>query len=298
MIYNETDRRHDFVLLFDVKDGNPNGDPDAGNLPRVDPETMQGLVSDVCLKRKVRNWVALTQEEEKIYVEEQGVLYNQQELAYEDLDLDENANDRSSIEKARQWMCKNFYDVRTFGAVMSTSKFNCGQVQGPMQMTFARSVDPIVPMDLSITRVAVTKPEDARKETSDSEGDDSDKITEMGRKSIVPYGLYVGYGFYNPFHAERTNINENDLSIFWDALMKMWDIDRSSSKGMMACRGLYVFSHYDKTGNAPAHKLTDMVEISKKANTEVPRDFNDYKISISSDFENYTDEVELSVLLD
>lgn len=297
MIYNKTDRRHDFVLLFDVKDGNPNGDPDAGNLPRVDPETMQGLVSDVCLKRKVRNWVALTQDE-KIYVEEEGVLYNQQQLAYDDLGFKEDANDRSSIEKARIWMCKNFYDIRTFGAVMSTSKFNCGQVQGPMQMTFARSIDPIVPMDLSITRVAVTKPEDARKETSDSEGDDSDKITEMGRKSIVPYGLYIGYGFYNPFHAERTDVNEHDLSIFWEALMKMWDIDRSSSKGMMSCRGLYVFSHSDKTGNAPAHKLVDLININKKEDINVPRNFNDYNVEISSKFDKYSDEVELSVLLD
>ncbi len=297
MIYNNTDKRHDFVLLFDVKDGNPNGDPDAGNLPRVDPETMQGLVSDVCLKRKVRNWTALTQDE-KIYVEEKGVLYNQQQLAYDDLELKEDANDRSSIEKARLWMCKNFYDIRMFGAVMNTDKFKCGQVQGPMQMTFARSIDPIVPMDLSITRVAVTKPGDARKETSDSEGKDSNKVTEMGRKSIVPYGLYIGYGFYNPYHAGNTNVNENDLSIFWKALMKMWDIDRSASKGLMACRGLYVFSHSDKAGNAPAHKLVDMIKVNKKENVKVPRDFNDYEVEVSPEFDKYSDKVKLSILLD
>jgi len=296
MIYNKTDKRHEFVLLFDVKDGNPNGDPDAGNLPRVDPETMQGLVSDVCLKRKIRNWVALTQDE-KIYIENEGILYNQQELAYKDLNLDKNAKDRNSIEKARDWMCVNFYDIRLFGAVMNTDIFKCGQVQGPMQMTFARSIDPIIPMDLSITRVAVTKPEDARKETSDSEGEDSNKVTEMGRKSIVPYGLYMGYGFYNPFHAERTHVSENDLAIFWEALMKMWDIDRSASKGLMACRGLYVFSHADKTGNAPAHKLLDLIKIEKREDVEVPRSFNDYKVEISSEFDRYSDQVELSVLL-
>lgn len=298
MICNKTDKRHDFVLLFDVKDGNPNGDPDAGNLPRIDPETMQGLVSDVCLKRKVRNWVALTQKE-KIYVEEKGILYNQQQLAYDDLDLDEKAKDRDSIEKARDWMCKNFYDIRTFGAVMSTSKFNCGQVQGPMQLTFARSVDPIVPMDLSITRVAVTKPEDARKKTSDSEGESSDKVTEMGRKTIVPYGLYVGYGFYNPFHAVRTHVSEEDLEIFWKALKKMWDIDRSSSKGMMACRGLYVFTHEDKTGNAPAHKLIEMIKINKRNEVDIPRSFDDYNVEIIPEFkEKYSNKVNLSILHD
>lgn len=297
MIYNNTDKRHDFVFLFDVKDGNPNGDPDAGNLPRIDPETMQGLVSDVCLKRKVRNWVALTQDE-KIYVENQGVLYNQQEKAYKDLDFKEGAKDRSSIKQAKDWMCKNFYDIRTFGAVMNTEKFNCGQVQGPMQLTFARSVDPIIPMDLSITRVAVTKPGDARKETSDSEGEDSNKVTEMGRKSIVPYGLYVGHGFFNPYQADNTGMEDDDLEIFWEALMKMWDIDRSASKGLMACRGLYVFTHEDKTGNAPAHKLIDMIDVNKKEEIDVPRDFEDYNVSINSEFNEKYDGITLSVLLD
>ncbi|CCU78374.1 CRISPR-associated protein, Csd2 family [Halanaerobium saccharolyticum subsp. saccharolyticum DSM 6643] len=294
MIYNNPEKRHDFILIFDVKDGNPNGDPDAGNLPRVDPETMHGLVSDVSLKRKVRNWVALTQDE-NIYVENEGVLYNQQEMAYQDLELDEKANDRDSIDDARDWMCKNFYDVRTFGAVMSTSKFNCGQVQGPFQLTFARSVDPIVPMDLSITRVAVTKPEDARKQSSDDEGASSNKITEMGRKTMIPYGLYVAHGFYNPYFADNTGVKESDLEIFWESLVKMWDLDRSASRGMMACRGLYVFTHEDKTGNAPANKLFDLIDVSKKDNVETPRKFSDYQVFIENDL---PDKITLSKILD
>ncbi|MFW6029038.1 MAG: type I-C CRISPR-associated protein Cas7/Csd2 [Halanaerobiales bacterium] len=296
MIYTNPEKRHDFVLIFDVKDGNPNGDPDAGNLPRVDPETMQGLVSDVCLKRKVRNWVALTQNE-KIYVENEGVLYDQQEMAYSDLKLDDNANDRDSIENARQWMCNNFYDVRAFGAVMSTKKYNCGQVQGPLQMTFSRSIDPIIPMDLSITRVAVTKPGDARKQSQDDEGESSNKIGEMGRKSIVPYGLYIGYGFYNPYFADNTGIKEEDLNIFWEALTKMWDLDRSASRGMMACRGLYVFTHEDKTGNAPANKLFEMISVRKKEGIQVPRSFNDYNVSINEDYKDIPN-ISLSKILD
>lgn len=296
MIYVDPEKRHDFVLLFDVKDGNPNGDPDAGNLPRIDPETMQGLVSDVCLKRKVRNWIALTQDE-KIYIEHQGILYNNQELAYKSIGKEEDDNSRETIEKARQWMCQNFYDVRTFGAVMSTSKFNCGQVQGPMQLTFARSVDPVIPMDLSITRVAVTKPEDARRATQEEQSENnSNKVTEMGRKSLIPYGLYVGYGFYNPFFAEETGMDENDLKLFWEALEKMWDIDRSASKGVMACRGLYVFSHQNKTGNAPAHKLLNLIQVNKKANIETPRSFADYEVVIKD--EDLPEGVELNVLVD
>jgi len=226
------------------------------------------------------------------------ILYNQQEKSYKDLEFKETANDRDSIQKARDWMCKNFYDIRTFGAVMNTSKFNCGQVQGPMQLTFARSVDPIIPMDLSITRVAVTKPEDARKVTKDSEGESSDKVTEMGRKSIVPYGLYIGYGFFNPYQADDTGMRDNDLKIFWEALMKMWDVDRSASKGLMACRGIYIFTHKDKTGNAPAHKLIEMVEVKKKKDVKIPRDFKGYKVKINPDFNEKFDDITLSVLLD
>ncbi|MCK8824000.1 type I-C CRISPR-associated protein Cas7/Csd2 [Fuchsiella alkaliacetigena] len=276
-----------------MTDGNPNGDPDAGNLPRIDPETMQGLVSDVCIKRKVRNWVSMTSEQ-KIYVEEQGILYNKQQKAFEALEIDEDNNDRESIEKARQWMCKNYYDVRMFGAVMSTSKFNSGQVRGPMQVTFSRSVDPVVPMDLSITRVAVTKPEDARQQTSEEEGESSDKVTEMGRKSIIPYGLYIGHGFFNPFFAEDTGVEQKDLELFWEAIEKMWDIDRSASKGFMACRGLYVFSHDKKTGNAPAHKLVDLINVSKKDNVQAPRSFNDYEVEVEES--KIPEGVELNIL--
>ena len=286
MSHLDTEKRHDFFYLFDVKDGNPNGDPDAGNLPRIDPETMQGLVSDVCLKRKVRNWISMTQEEEKIYVEEQGILYNQQEKAYQALDLERDVNDRSSHEKARQWMCKNFYDVRMFGAVMSTSEFNCGQVQGPLQLTFARSIDPVVPQDLTITRVAVTKPEDARSQTQEEIAEDesgSNKMTEMGRKQLIPYGLFAAKGFYNPYLAEDTGVDKKDLELFWESLKTMWDFDRSSSKGMMACRGLYIFSHEKKAGNAPAHKLFDNFNIEKKENVEVPRSINDYDIELEED---------------
>jgi len=299
MSYLNPNKRHDFVYIFDVKDGNPNGDPDAGNLPRVDPETMEGLVSDVCLKRKIRNWVAMTQEDKNIYVEEQGILYNQQEEAYEDLDLDKDANDRTSHEKARQWMCQNFFDVRTFGAVMSTSEFNCGQVRGPVQLTFGRSVDPIVPMDMSITRVAVTKPEDARSQTQEDvpeEGSGSNKMTEMGRKQLVPYGLYVAQGFFNPFLADDTGMTREDLEIFWEALQKMWDFDRSASKGLMACRGLHVFSHEKKTGNAPAHKLFDKVIIEKEEGISTPRSVDDYKIEI--DKKSLPERVELHSLSD
>ncbi len=297
MSHLDTDKRHDFFYLFDVKDGNPNGDPDAGNLPRIDPETMQGLVSDVCLKRKVRNWISLTQEDEKIYVEEQGILYNQQEKAYQALDFESDANDRSSHEKAREWMCENFYDVRMFGAVMSTSEFNCGQVQGPLQLTFARSIDAVVPQDLTITRVAVTKPEDARSQTQEdiAEGESgSNKMTEMGRKQLIPYGLYACKGFYNPYLAEDTGVKSEDLKLFWESLQTMWDFDRSSSKGMMACRGLYIFSHEKKTGNAPAHKLFNKINIKKKDNVEVPRSINDYDIELKED--EITDGIKLTKL--
>ncbi len=296
MIYHDCERRHDFLYIFDVKDGNPNGDPDAGNLPRVDPETMEGLVSDVCLKRKIRNWVAVTQEE-NIYVEEKGILYNQQEKAYSALELNKDANDRTSHEKARQWMCQNFYDIRAFGAVMSTSEFNCGQVRGPMQLTFARSADPVVPLDLSITRVAVTKPGDARSQSESDleEGESgSNKMTEMGRKQLIPYGLYVGQGFFNPYLAEDTGMDGSDLEIFWEALKNMWEFDRSSSKGLMACRGLYVFSHEKKTGNAPAHKLFDTIKIEKKENVTAPRSVNDYRIEVD---EEIPGQVELNKLV-
>jgi len=285
-IQNDPRRRHDFVLLFDVQDGNPNGDPDAGNLPRVDPETMQGLVSDVCLKRKIRNFVDTARGEDlryKIYVEHRGILNRQHERAYEaeGLETTGTKQDRESIDTARRWMCENFFDVRTFGAVMTTG-VNCGQVRGPVQLTFSRSIDPIIPMDVSITRVAVTREEDAVRfvETGEGEGETRGKETEMGRKALVPYGLYLGHGFVNPTLAEDTGFDEKDLELLWDALRRMWDLDRSASRGMMACRGLYVFSHEDPLGNAPAHELFDLVTVGKRDKQRVPRSFEAYRVSI------------------
>jgi CRISPR-associated protein Csd2 len=281
-------RRHDFVLLFDVSDGNPNGDPDAGNLPRVDPETMQGLVTDVSLKRKVRDYVDMLRGDQgrfQIYVQNKGIALNTQHgRAYTELKLKSTGakQKREDVEMARDWMCASFYDIRTFGAVMTTG-VNCGQVRGPVQLTFARSIDAIIPLDLSITRVAVTKEEDAKvvvTEQADGSTKSSGKTTEMGRKALVPYGLYVAHGFFNPHFAERTGIDAEDLGIFWQALQGMWDLDRSSARGLMSCRGLLVFSHESKLGNAPAQDLFDRVSVTRNAGVEAPRKFVDYTVSI------------------
>jgi len=284
-IYTDTNRRHDFVLLFEVTDGNPNGDPDAGNLPRVDPETMQGLVTDVSLKRKVRDWVDMAQGEKdtfKIYVQKDSEALNtRHERAYSALGMKSTGSKQAKddVNKARTWMCQNFYDIRMFGAVMTTG-VNCGQVRGPLQLTFARSLDRIVPLDLSITRVAVTKPEDAKVAVAD-DGGTSGKQTEMGRKALVPYGLYKGYGFFNPHFAKTTGANEKDLALFWQALQQMWDTDRSSSRGMMSIRGLYIFSHESNLGNAPAQMLFDQITAQKKPGIEAPRRFSDYTVTIN-----------------
>ncbi|MEA3403660.1 MAG: type I-C CRISPR-associated protein Cas7/Csd2 [Armatimonadota bacterium] len=266
------DVRHDFVLLFDVTDGNPNGDPDAGNLPRVDPETMQGLVTDVCLKRKVRDYVAAQHAEEAgydIFVKHHGVLYNEQEKAYEALDIEDSSDD-SRAQEARKWMCANFYDVRAFGAVMSTTEFNCGQVRGPLQFTLGRSIDPVVPQDLSITRVAVTRTGE-------------EKETEMGRKALIPYGLYRAQGFFNPHLAEDTGFSADDLEVFWEALPRMWELDRSAARGLMACRGLFVFTHSSPLGDAPAHRLFDLIEVRRRNAVTAPRSFSDYQVTVDED---------------
>lgn len=271
-LWTNPDVRHDFVLLFDVTDGNPNGDPDAGNLPRVDPETMQGLVTDVCLKRKVRDYVAQQKagaERYGIYVQHHGILYEQQKLAYDALGITDSKDD-SRARQARDWMCQNFFDVRAFGAVMSTTEFNCGQVRGPLQLTFARSLDPIVPMDVSITRVAVTRTGE-------------DKETEMGRKAILPYGLYRGHGFFNPALAQQTYFNGEDLALFWEALRAMWDLDHSAARGLMACQGLIIFSHGSALGNAPAHKLFERVKVTRRKGVTVPRQFSDYELVIDEE---------------
>ena len=265
-IHLDVNRRHDFVLLFDVADGNPNGDPDAGNQPRIDPETMQGLVTDVAIKRKVRDYVDIAYGDGrfKIYVQHGQFLVNRRARVFE-----EHANGAAnpSPSDAQGWMCAEFFDVRMFGAVMSMKEHNAGQVRGPMQLTFARSIDAIVPLDSSIVGPAQNE-RDVNRE--DAEGQVANYGT-MGRKSTVPYGLYRAHGFFNPHFAARTGANEEDLGLFWQALQMMWDVDRSSARGMMACRGLYVFSHESKLGNAPAAGLLDRVIVRRGEGVEAAR---------------------------
>ncbi len=281
--YTDPARRHDFVLLFDVTDGNPNGDPDAGNLPRVDPETMQGLVTDVCLKRKVRDYVDVkcgTEEHYKIYVQNKGIALNVlHRRAYDALKIKSTGSKqkREDVEKTREWMCRNFYDIRVFGAVMTT-EVNCGQVRGPVQLTFARSLDPVVPLDLSITRIAITRERDAA--VVEGEEEVGGKVTEMGRKALLAYGLYRAHGFFSPHFAANTGFDRSDLALFFEALQNMWDLDRSASRGMLACRGLYVFSHENKLGDAPAHQLFERIVVSKKDVVTAPRSFGDYTVTV------------------
>ncbi|MFZ6750512.1 type I-C CRISPR-associated protein Cas7/Csd2 [Undibacterium sp. Ren11W] len=273
--------RYDFVLLFDVKDGNPNGDPDAGNLPRLDAETGHGLVTDVCLKRKVRNFVGMAKGEQppfEIYVKEKAVLNNQHKRAYvginrEDLLAgdDKKRKGGDAVDEARSWMCRNFFDVRTFGAVMSTG-INCGQVRGPVQLTFARSIDPVIAQEHSITRMAVATEAEAEKQGGDNR--------TMGRKHTVPYGLYMAHGFVSSFLAKQTGFSEDDLELFWQALIQMFEHDRSAARGEMCTRGLYVFKHDSELGNAPAHKLFERIQVARKEGVEVPRGFADYEVQI------------------
>lgn len=283
--------RHDFVLLFDVTNGNPNGDPDAGNLPRVDPETGLGVVTDVALKRKVRNYVDALKGDEgryKIYVQQGAILNNQHRRAYEDLGKDPKKATQADIGAAKRWMCDNFFDIRTFGAVMST-EVNAGQVRGPVQLTFGRSIDPILGLDAAITRVALTKPDP--KQAAD---DETARSGTMGRKAYIPYGLYIAHGFFVPSFAENTGFNNEDLEILWQALINMWDLDRSASRGLTACRGLYVFSHNSKLGNAPAHKLLERVEVDHKEGVGAARAFANYTVTVNQD--NLPDGIQLHVL--
>jgi CRISPR-associated protein Csd2 len=298
--YLDPTRRHDAVLLFDVMDGNPNGDPDAGNLPRVDPETMQGLVTDVCLKRKVRDWVDATRGGEarwKIYVQNKGEALNTlHQRAYTELGMTSTGSKqkREDMIRARDWMCANFFDVRLFGAVMTTG-VNCGQVRGPAQFTFGRSIDPIVPLNLSITRVAITRPEDTQTVTAEDGKTTGGKVTEMGRKALVPYGLYRAHAFFSPYQAKQTGANQEDLTVLWEALQKMWELDRSAARGFMVCRGLYIFSHESPWGNAPAHKLLERVSVGRaEGSAGVPRMFGDYAVRV--DDGNLPAGVELNVL--
>ena len=265
---SELKNRIDFVYIFDVQDGNPNGDPDAGNLPRVDAETGMGLVTDVCLKRKVRNYVQVAKEcaaGYDIFIKEKAVLNTLIDAAHEE-DTVKTASDKTSA--ARDLMCKKYFDIRTFGAVMSTGK-NAGQVRGPIQFTFARSVDPIAAMEHSITRMAVATEKEAEKQGGDNR--------TMGRKATVPYGLYVCHGFISANLAKQTGFSEEDLDLFWDALKNMFDVDRSAARGLMSAQKLIVFKHESVLGNAPANKLFDLVKIEKVCDG-APRKFEDYKV--------------------
>ncbi len=276
------ENRYDFVLLFDVTNGNPNGDPDAGNLPRLDAETGNGLVTDVSLKRKVRNYVGLVKQEQppfEIYIKEKAILNNQHKRAYLGIDRadllegdDKKRKGGDAVDDARAWMCRNFFDVRTFGAVMSTG-VNCGQVRGPVQLTFARSIDPIVAQEHSITRMAVATEAEAEKQEGDNR--------TMGRKHTVPYGLYRAHGFVSAFLAKQTGFSEEDLQLLWQALTQMFEHDRSAARGEMATRGLYVFKHESELGNAPAHALFDRVLVKRKEGVDVPRRFEDYQVAAS-----------------
>jgi CRISPR-associated protein Csd2 len=291
--------RYDFVLLFDVIQGNPNGDPDAGNQPRIDPETAHGLVSDVAMKRKIRNYVALAKPEPgyEIYIKEKAILNKQHERAYLALELktakseaaaaeaNETADDKKkkkdkpkrdsaeNVDKARQWMCRNFFDVRTFGAVMSTG-VNCGQVRGPVQIAFATSCDPVLTLEHSITRMAVT----TEKEAEDQSGENR----TMGRKNTIPYGLYRAHGFISAPLAAQTGFSEDDLELLWKALEQMFEHDRSAARGEMATRGLYVFRHDSILGSAPSHKLFKRIEIKRAADSvqRPPRQFSDYAVTV------------------
>lgn len=272
--------RYEFVLLFDVENGNPNGDPDAGNMPRIDPETGHGLVTDVCLKRKIRNHVALSKEGAEgyhIYIQEKAILNDTNESAYNYFGLKpEPKKLPKKVEDAQKvtgWMCSNFYDIRTFGAVMTT-EVNCGQVRGPVQLAFSKSVEPIVPQEVSITRMAVTTKAEAEKQQGDNR--------TMGRKHIVPYGLYVAHGFVSAPLAEKTGFSDDDLNLLWDALVNMFEHDRSAARGLMSSRRLIVFKHENKLGNAPAHKLFDLVQVQRAEGSSGPaRSFADYSVTVA-----------------
>lgn len=274
--------RYDFVILFDVENGNPNGDPDAGNMPRVDPETGYGLVTDVCLKRKIRNYVETLKEDApgyRIYIKD-GVPLNRSDneaVAALGIDGDLKAAKKSTPDidrKLRDWMCQNFFDIRTFGAVMTTfvkGALNCGQVRGPVQLGFARSVDPIVPQEVTITRVAITTEADAEK-----------KGTEMGRKHIVPYGLYRAEGFVSANLARKTTgFSDEDLQLLWQAILNMFENDHSAARGKMAVRELIIFKHDSELGNAPSYKLFDAVTVARKEGVTVPRSYRDYTVTVA-----------------
>lgn len=298
------ENRYEFLFLFDCENGNPNGDPDAGNSPRIDPEDMFGLVSDVALKRRVRNYVQIARNNERpnaIFIEHATNLNRPIAESHQQANgviPEKGKASKDKVRLARDWMCKNFYDVRTFGAVMSTGA-NAGQVRGAVQFSFARSLDKVLPLDISVTRMAVTaevkgaKTIDDYKKWEDEQPEET--LRTMGRKNFIPYGLYAAKGFISANLAQDTGFSENDLNLFWDALLNMYDHDRSASKGMMSCRGLYIFKHVGTDSNleqrkkqamlgcAPAHKLLDLgsiIDIKKKEGIESPRKFSDYELTI------------------
>ena len=292
--------RYEFVVLFDVENGNPNGDPDAGNMPRIDPESNFGLVTDVCLKRKIRNYVETVKEGEEgygIYIREDVPLNTSDKKALSYIGVEDlsdkglkelKKNDPEADKKIRDFMCRNFFDIRTFGAVMTTfvkASLNCGQVRGPVQIGFARSIDPIVSQELTITRVAITTEEDSL-----------NKKTEMGRKNIVPYGLYRAEGFISANLARKvTGFSEEDLELLWEAIINMFEHDHSAARGNMAVRELIVFKHSKELGDCPAYKLFDSVEVRKKEEVEYPRSYRDYIVEVHE--ENIPDSVEMKRMI-
>ena len=273
----ELTKRYDFVLFLDVKDGNPNGDPDAGNLPRIDPETGEGLITDVCLKRKIRNYVGLVKDDQppfEIYIKEKAILNNSNKRAYSALgvDLEKDTGKRKGgdkTEEAKAWMCENFFDIRTFGAVMTT-KINCGQVRGPVQLTFARSVEPVFTAEHSITRMAVTTEEEAVKQSGDNR--------TMGRKFTIPYGLYKAHGFISPSLANQTGFSVEDLDLLWDALQKMFDLDHSAARGLMGTQRLIIFEHESMFGDRPVQDLFSRVSVKRNNSDSPARTFSDYTV--------------------
>ncbi len=269
--------RYEFALLFDVENGNPNGDPDAGNMPRIDAETSHGIVSDVCLKRKIRNYIEISRGQEPrfdIYVKEKSLLNNQHKRAYEALGLKPESKklpkDEQKARELTSWMCHNFFDIRAFGAVMST-EVNCGQVRGPVQINFSKSIEPVLPEEISITRMAVTNEKELKEKKT---------MGTMGKKTFIPYGLYRAEGYISAHFAQKTGFTHKDLEVLWEALINMFDHDHSASRGKMNARKLFVFKHETALGNAPAHKLFDLVKVARKGDNSAPaRSYDDYEVT-------------------
>lgn len=295
MTINDPGLRHDFSILLEATNSNPNGDPDAGNLPRIDPETNHGLISDVSIKRRIRDyvevaglWTGVNNPRMQIYVSKGAVLNPLHEEAYNALRLDKKKTNES-MGPARLWMCDHYFDVRMFGAVMSTGDYNCGQVRGPVQIAIGRSVDPIFQTELTITRVAVAKDKEAVA-TSQGESNGEKLRQTMGRKAIIPYALFVIHGTYSPMLGMRngrlsdgTGVDEADLKMFWTAVVNAWELDRSAIRGEIDCRGVHVFTHDNPLGSAPRHRLTDRIRISKAPGVTVPRRFADYDVTVDTD---------------